>query len=85
MCADTYEELLWHWSFTTSVVAVVTLTTATEVMQSLEDRRLAHVGLTMVAIIFFDSANIKNQWHKRFSLFSVFVGKFEPNQFKMDQ
>lgn len=53
MCADTYEELLWHWSFTVPVVAVVTLTTATEVMQSLEDRRLAHVGLTMVAIIIF--------------------------------
>lgn len=31
------------------VVTVATLTTATEVMQSLE----AHAGLTMVAIIFF--------------------------------
>lgn len=49
MCADTYEELLWHWSFTMPVVAVATPTTATEVMQSLE----AHAGLTMVAIIFF--------------------------------
>lgn len=51
MCVDTYEELLWLWSFTVPVVAVVTLTTATEVMQSLEDRRLAHAGLTKVAII----------------------------------